>query len=155
MSLAYSGYSAAILLAICLAVSPFSQNFPTILLPRILNRHKREFGLSSFFYAALHVLSYFMRKVLKMGFFEWKSLLRLYLIPGEIAFLVLLTLALTSDPFWIKKLGWQKWKSIHRTVYIAEAGIFLHLCLNSSQKAFWGFAIFLPLFILQRLRLQK
>lgn len=154
-TLAISGYSAAALLAISLALSPMHKHLPTSPFFGILNRHKREIGLSAFFYAAMHVFSYFMKGLIKKGTIEWIYLIHPVIIPGEIAFIILSLLALTSFNYWIKKLTWQRWKSLHRTVYIAEAAVFLHMGLQFGIVSIWGCLIFIPLFVCQRLRLNN
>lgn len=152
-TIAISGYSAAALLAISLALSPLHKHLPTAQFFGILNRRKKEIGLSSFFYAAIHVLSYFVKDTIKKGSIEWIYMIHPVIIPGEIAFVILSLLALTSFNYWVKKLTWQRWKSLHRTVYVAEAAVFLHMGLQFGIVSIWGCLIFIPLFVCQRLRL--
>jgi methionine sulfoxide reductase heme-binding subunit len=154
-SVAITGYSAAVLLAISLALSPLHKHLPSSQFFAILNRHKREIGLSAFFYAAFHVLSYFVKEYIKNGTIDWFYLLHPVLLPGETALIILSLLALTSYDYWIKRLTWRRWKSLHRTVYIAEAAVFLHMGLQFGVVSIWGCLIFIPLFVCQRLRLQQ
>jgi DMSO/TMAO reductase YedYZ heme-binding membrane subunit len=127
-TIAISGYSAAALLAISLALSPLHKHLPT-----------------SQFFAILN----------KKGSIEWIYLIHPVIILGEIAFIILSLLALTSFNYWVKKLTWQRWKSLHRTVYIAEAAVFLHMGLQFGIVSIWGCLIFIPLFVCQRLRLNN
>ncbi|HEY5235556.1 MAG TPA: ferric reductase-like transmembrane domain-containing protein, partial [Rhabdochlamydiaceae bacterium] len=136
-------------------LSPMHKHLPTSQFFAILNRHKREIGLSAFFYAAIHVLSYFVKDTIKKGSIEWIYLLHPVILPGELAFIILSMLALTSFNYWVKKLTWQRWKSLHRTVYIAEAAVFLHMGLQFGIVSIWGCLIFIPLLICQRLRLHN
>ncbi len=151
-ALGVCGYSAAVLLAICLIVSPLHKSFPSIQVFSHLNRRKKELGLSAFFYAFLHASSFFIKKNISKGSLPWEYLLHPVIIPGLIALIILLVLALTSDDYWIKKLTWKKWKSIHRTVYLAQAAVFLHMAFQGGKVLVWGCLIFIPLFIFQRLR---
>lgn len=152
-SLVFCGYTAASLLALCLSVAPMHKHLPQSRLLTVLNQRKREIGLSAFFYALIHAFSYFMKKYITSSQLPWNNLLHPIILPGLLALTILLILALTSFNFWIKKLTWKRWKALHRTVYIAEAAVFLHMLLQGGTVAIWGSLIFIPLFICQRLRL--
>lgn len=154
-SLYIGGYSAAILLAICLMLTPFTRVFSSIELFKILNRHKREIGLSCFFYAVIHVFSYFIKRSLKYGMLLWKTLLDPMVIPGEIAFFILFLMAITSNNYFVNKMQWKNWKNLHRFVYLAESFVFLHMFLQGDGVRLWAFVIFIPLVIFQFLRWQK
>lgn len=135
-SLFWSGYTAVSLLALCLG----------------LRRFKKTIGLASFFYALLHMNSYFIKKVLKTGAFPWMFLVHPIIIFGELAFLILLAMALTSNRFSVDRLGRQGWKRLHRTVYLAEGFIFIHMVLQGGTVRLWAFIIFVPLITLQVIR---
>lgn len=154
-SLVISGYTAASLLAICLSLAPLHKNFPSIRPFNLLNRRKREIGLSVFFYAVFHASSFFMYKFVSEGSLPWIYLLHPVIIPGLVALIILLLLALTSNDISVKKLTYHKWKSFQRMIYIVEACVFLHMLLQPVTVLVWGCLIFIPLFILQRLRLNK
>lgn len=154
-SLVVCGYTAAGLLAITLCVAPMHKHLPQSRLFTVLNRYKREIGLSAFFYAVIHASSYFMKKYVASGQLPWSNLLHPVILPGLLALAILLILALTSFNYWVKKLTWKRWKTLHRTVYIAEAAVFLHMVLQGGIVAVWGCLIFIPLFICQRLRLNR
>ena len=154
-SLVICGYTAAGLLALTLCAAPMHKHLPQSHLFTVLNQRKREIGLSSFFYAVIHAFSYFIKKSITTGQLPWKFLLHPVILPGILALVILLILALTSFNYWIKKLTWTKWKTLHRAVYIAEAAVFLHMVLRGGMVAIWGSLIFIPLLICQRLRLNR
>ncbi|MBS0605103.1 MAG: ferric reductase-like transmembrane domain-containing protein [Verrucomicrobia bacterium] len=154
-SLLISAYSAVSLLVLTLAFAPLSKHFPSVPLLLILNRHKRETGLCCFFYADIHVSSYYIRKVLKMGSFNWDVLLHPMILAGETALLILILLALTSNDFSIRKMQYSNWKSLHRFIYLAEAAVFTHMALKGGIVLFWGLALFIPLAALQLYRRKK
>src|SRR6266480_7446556 len=79
-SLVYSGYTAAVLLALCLAARPLSRHLPRVQLFHIMNRFKREIGLASFYYVLIHLVSAMIKGVLKRGFFPWEMFIRPYVI---------------------------------------------------------------------------
>ncbi len=154
-SLVIAGYTASILLALCLMLSPLHKNFPSLRVFNFLNRRKREIGLAVFFYACIHALSYFLRKYTATRTFEWIYLLHPIIIPGEIAFLIFFFLSITSNNFSIQWLGWKKWKSLHRLIYIAEGAVFVHMLLQKGTVLIFGCVIFALLFSIQRLRLRQ
>jgi methionine sulfoxide reductase heme-binding subunit len=145
------GYSAASLLVICLVSSPLKKSFPAVQFFLDLSRRKKQTGLAAFCYALLHASAYFIKKKISTGFFPWDSLLHLEILPGLIALTILTIMALTSDDYWIRKLG-KRWKSLHRTVYIAEACVFLHMAFQGGNVLMWGCLLFVPLLFFQRLR---
>ncbi len=148
--LVISGYSSAALLVFCLALAPLARHFPRL---KPCMRYRREIGLISFYFALVHVGSYFVKKTLKTGHFPWKVFWKPMVIPGEMAFLILLVLALTSNRYSIRKLGGAQWKSLHRTVYLAQLGIFAHMAFQGEEVWWWAIALFLPLIIAQRYHL--
>lgn len=154
-SLTIFGFSAVALLALTLSFAPLSKHFPKVRLFFILNAHKRETGLSCFYYAVLHVFSYFLKKILKTGTFPWEALLHPFIIAGETALFILVPLALTSNDWSIRAFGWRGWKSIHRWIYVAEAAVFIHLLLQGGIIRILAIAIFIPVLAIQVLRRKK
>ena len=87
-------------------------------LARILDL-RRTLGLYAFSYATLH----FLNLVGLDYMFDFKSLWRdigekRYILAGFPAYLILLTLAITSTADWKRRLG-KNWKRVHRLVYVA------------------------------------
>jgi sulfoxide reductase heme-binding subunit YedZ len=134
-----AGYSALILLSICLTLRPLGCS----------KRYQREIGLAAFAYACLHLSSYLVYKWLKKGEIPWKAFLDPILLAGSLAFLILFAMAITSNQISVKKLGWQRWKNLHRLVYLAEAAIFMHMLLQGGEVLMWALVIFIPLVALQ------
>ena len=83
-------------------------------------RYRRTVGLFAFFYACLHLATY-------AGvdqFFDWKAIAedvvkRPFITVGFAAFLLLVPLALTSTDAAVRRLGFVRWKRLHRLVYVA------------------------------------
>jgi len=85
--------------------------------------HRRMIGLFAFFYAFLHLSTY----VGVDQFFDWKAIVadvvkRPFITVGMAAFLLLVPLALTSTDRWVRRLGYVRWKRLHRLVYLV--GVF-------------------------------
>jgi methionine sulfoxide reductase heme-binding subunit len=90
-------------------------------------RVRRMLGLFAFFYASLHLLTY-------VGIdqqLDWPVLWgdvtqRKFMIVGFLAFLCLLPLAWTSTDASVRRLGFQRWKSLHRLAYLAGVLAVVH-----------------------------
>ncbi len=154
-SLMISGYTAVGSFVFCLALNPLATLFPTLDLLKVLNRRRREIGLTSFNYACIHFLSYLTKKGLKTGEIPWKTLLKPMVLPAVGALFFLFIIAFVSNDYAIRRLGYTKWKKIQQLAYLVEVLIFLHLVQQSGIVFFWAFALFIPLLILQWVRFRK
>ena len=92
---------------------------------------RRMLGLYVFFYACLHVVTYFWLD----QFFDWPAIVkdiikRPFITVGFFAFVLLIPLAVTSTNAMVKRLGGRRWQLLHRLVYvIAIAGVVHYLWL--------------------------
>ena len=90
-------------------------------------RIRRMLGLFAFFYASLHLLTY-------VGIdqqLDWPVLWgdvtqRKFMIVGFLAFLCLAPLAWTSTDASVRRLGFKRWKSLHRLAYVAGVLAVVH-----------------------------
>ena len=88
---------------------------------------RRMLGLFAVFYASLHLLTY-------VGIdqqLDWPVLWgdvtqRKFMIVGFLAFLCLLPLAWTSTDASVRRLGFQRWKALHRLAYVAGVLAVVH-----------------------------
>jgi sulfoxide reductase heme-binding subunit YedZ len=90
-------------------------------------RLRRMLGLFAFFYACLHFTTY----VAVDQRFDWPVLWadvtkRKFMVVGFGAFLLLLPLALTSTDASVRRLGFRRWKALHRLVYLAAVLAVVH-----------------------------
>jgi sulfoxide reductase heme-binding subunit YedZ len=90
-------------------------------------RLRRVLGVTAFAYALLHFLFY----VGVDKFFDWATISkdltkRPFLMVGFAAILCLAPLAITSTDGWVKRLGFRRWKLVHRLVYLAAALAVVH-----------------------------
>src|SRR3989337_1488289 len=89
-------------------------------------RVRRALGLYAFLYASFHLLIFigldyqFDPDLLIEAIFEKK-----YALVGFSAFLILLSLAITSTRGWMKRLG-RKWTRLYRYVYLAGVLVVVH-----------------------------
>jgi len=91
-----------------------------------LIRLRRMLGLFAFFYACLHVSTWFILD----WFFDFASMAsdivdRPFITLGMTTFLLLLPLAVTSTAGMIRRLG-RRWQQLHRLVYLAAFTAVVH-----------------------------
>ena len=142
------------MLGITLAISPLRMltGMPVLL------RFRRMLGLFSFFYASLHFLTYIWLD----QYFDWPFIVEdiiehPYVIVGFCAFLILLSLAITSPKQMVRKLG-KNWKKLHRLVYPAAFLGCLHyiwLVKSDIREPLLYFGIFTLLMLLRLRGVQK
>ena len=101
----------------CLAITPLRRSFGINLL-----RYRRQIGLLSFYYVALHLTTYIvLDQGLDFGAIVADILKRPYITIGMAAFVILVPLAVTSNNASIRRLGSQFWVRLHKLVYAAIA----------------------------------
>ena len=83
-------------------------------------RVRKMVGLFAFFYGALHLVTY---AALDQGFdlddIGADIVKRKFITVGFAAFMTLVPLAVTSTDRAVKRLGFRRWKRLHRLVYVA------------------------------------
>lgn len=143
------GYLALVFLVASLACTPLKSltgwTWPI--------RIRRMLGLFAAFYAALHLSTY----VAIDQQFDWAVLWedvtqRRFIIVGFTAFLLLLPLALTSNEASVRRLGFPRWKALHRLAYAAAALAVVHFIwrvkLDLRVPLIWA-AVLSGLFVLR------
>jgi sulfoxide reductase heme-binding subunit YedZ len=122
-------------------------------------RLRRMLGLEAFVYASLHFLTYFAVD----QFFDfgeiWKDIVkRKFITLGLAAFVMLIPLALTSTDPMVKRLGFPRWKRLHRLVYLAATCGVIHFAWRVKsdlrQPILFGFvlAVLLMVRVVERAR---
>lgn len=117
------GLVALVLLVAALACTPakilFGWTWPF--------RIRRMLGLLAFLYAALHVATYVGLDQVFDWAAIWKDVTkRKFIFVGAAAFALLVPLALTSTDASVRRLGFARWKLLHRLAYVAPALGVLH-----------------------------
>lgn len=88
---------------------------------------RRALGVTCFVYALLHFLLYiatylgFSLQALAEDLYK-----RPYIIVGSLAFLLALTMAVTSNNYSVRKLG-RRWGKIHRGIYVMAVLVCIHI----------------------------
>ncbi|HEY2030113.1 MAG TPA: protein-methionine-sulfoxide reductase heme-binding subunit MsrQ [Myxococcales bacterium] len=121
------GYIAFVFLAMTLACTPlqivFKLKWP-ILLRKLL-------GDFCFFYACLHLSTYVvLDQGLSLPDLVQDVLKHKFIFLGMAAWLLMLPLAVTSTSGWQKRLGFRRWKRLHRVVYLCGGLAALHFFLR-------------------------
>jgi sulfoxide reductase heme-binding subunit YedZ len=91
-------------------------------------------GLFAFFYALLHAATYSLvdqRGNLRAIFADVTK--RPFIIAGFAAFLILIPLAATSTANAVRRLGFVRWKRLHRLVYLAGGLAVVHFVLRVKK----------------------
>lgn len=117
-----TGLTALSFLAISLTVTPLRRltGWNEII------RLRRMLGLFAFFYACLHMLTWFVIDL----FFDFSRgaediVKRPFITIGMATFLMLLPLAITSNAAMIRRLG-KRWTQLHRLAYVAAITAVIH-----------------------------
>ncbi len=118
-----TGEFAARFLILALMATPLAMLLRGWRGPRWLRKRRRYLGVAAFGYAAAHTAFY----LVDMGAaaFVSEEILSLAIWTGWLAFLIFVPLAVTSTDRWVRTLG-KRWKTLHRTVYIAAVLTLLH-----------------------------
>jgi sulfoxide reductase heme-binding subunit YedZ len=172
----FTGDWALWLLLVTLAVTPVRRLSPSL---AWLIRFRRILGLYAFFYATLHLLTYvFLFSGYDMaaaidGLRRWHVMEPLWqlkiVLPGMLddaekrkfiqvglaAWLLLLTLALTSTKAAIRTMGGWWWQGLHRVIYVAAALAVIHYwwLVKTGVRTPWKVTAVLTVLLLWRVGL--
>lgn len=121
------GLVALVLLVFALALTPlrifFKWGWPI--------RIRRWVGNLAFLYAALHFLTYVvLDQGLNLPTLVEDVTERPFILVGLLALLLLIPLAVTSTDAMVKRLGYVRWKRLHRLAYLATGLGALHFFLR-------------------------
>ncbi|TMA26530.1 MAG: sulfoxide reductase heme-binding subunit YedZ [Deltaproteobacteria bacterium] len=152
------GLDAFVLLVLTLACTPaqilFKVNWPI--------RIRKLLGDFCFFYACLHLLTYAgLDQGLAFGEIGRDIVKRPFITLGVTTWVLLLPLAVTSTQGWQRRLGYRRWKGLHRLVYLAGVLACVHFLWRFKTALFepllWSgvVALLLGIRIVSRLRLQS
>jgi methionine sulfoxide reductase heme-binding subunit len=146
------GLTALVFLVGCLACTPVREVFDW---PWAVGL-RRMLGNFAFFYALLHAATYSLldqRGNLRAILADVTK--RPFIIAGFGAFLILIPLAATSTAAAVQRLGFKRWKRLHRLVYLAGALAAVHFILRVKKDVREPavYAVLLGVFLLTRVAL--
>ena len=127
-----SGDWAAWLLLVALAVTPLRLAFRRAPWTLWLLKRRRDFGVASFIYAAIHTAIYlFARSSLATVLEQAKGM---DMLTGWVALAIFVPLAVTSNDRSIRAMK-RGWKRLHRWVHPAAVLVFVHWALTAFDPA--------------------
>ena len=148
----FTGTAALVTLLLSLAMSPLRRL--TGVNPLI--RLRKPIGLWSFAYACLHFSCYLVfDQSLDLSEILHDITKRPYITVGFTAWLILLSLALTSFAWAIRKLGGKRWNALHRLVYVAAAGGVIHYLWSVKRDVSVPTALGVVLIVLLAARIER
>ena len=111
-----------------------------------LIRVRRLIGLTAFWYALLHFLSYLVfDQSLSVSDIAVDIAKHPWVLFGFAAFLMLLPLAITSTKSWVRRLGGKRWQRLHRLIYLAAAAGLVHyfwlVKKDVTDPIYWAVAL--------------
>lgn len=116
-------------------------------------RVRRMLGLFAFAYGCLHVAFYVaVDQGLDLGLVVEDVTKRRFQAIGMLALLLLAPLAVTSTDRWVRRLGYARWKRLHRLVYAAAVLGAIHFIwrVKADLRRPAAFAIVLGALLLAR-----
>lgn len=133
------GHWALRLLLLTLALTPLQRGLGW----NFLAPWRRRIGLAAFFYAVAHLLAWaVLDQGLLLAAIGADILKRPYIGLGLGAVLLMLPLAITSTQRAIRRLGWKRWKGLHRLVYpaaiLAVAHFFVLIKADYTEPLIYG-----------------
>ena len=100
-----------------------------------ISRFRRMLGLYTFYYATFHLGTYLIGWIeLDLIVFLEDIYKRPFIYIGLATWAILLTLAISS-PKWVVKLLKQRWVLLHKLVFVAILGAWVHLWMQSRASA--------------------
>ncbi len=122
------------LLGACI-IGPLAAVFPRLPLKAVLLSARRAVGVGAFVFAVLHAACYLGPTLSQ----DWRRMFApgtlwvAGLAGGALALLDLSLLAWTSRDQVVKAMGGERWKKLHRTVYVVTPVVFLHALLVGAD----------------------
>jgi len=116
-------------------------------------RYRRTIGLFAFFYAFLHFATYLgVDQFFDLHAIGADIVKRKFITIGFLAFLLLVPLAVTSTDRWVRRLGFVRWKQLHRLSYLAALCGVVHFIwrVKADLRQPLTFAAILALLLLVR-----
>ncbi len=129
-----TGVLTLVFLVVTLSVTPLRKMFGW----NSLVKYRRMLGLFSFFYGALHLLTYSVfDRGSSLSSIVGDVAQRPFIAIGMAAFFMLIPLAVTSTNGWIKRLGGKKWARLHKLTYVAAILGVVHFWMIVKSDIFY------------------
>jgi sulfoxide reductase heme-binding subunit YedZ len=127
------GRQTLVILCLVLAMPLLGRIAPQTRLPSLV-RHRRTMGLWAYAYSIIHVLAYLQFEHDLAWAAIWSDFWsRPFVTVGLVCLVAMSLLALTSNRWSMRKLG-QRWKSLHRLIWVIVLLAILHYALHKAGK---------------------
>jgi sulfoxide reductase heme-binding subunit YedZ len=127
------GRQTLVILCLVLAMPLLGRIAPQTRLPSLV-RHRRTMGLWAYAYSIIHVLAYLQFEHDLAWAAIWSDFWsRPCVTVGLVCLVPMSLLALTSNRWSMRKLG-QRWKSLHRLIWVIVLLAILHYALHKAGK---------------------
>lgn len=128
---AVTAFSATVILTLSFALGPLTHWVRRI---KRWRTYRKDFGLIGYVLACAHILISAWYVVDRDGPIAYSDAMSLAV--AAVSFAIFSMMALTSNSTWIRRLGYENWKALQRTGYVALVMLFLHIGML-SQGAFF------------------
>ncbi len=147
----FTGIGAFNLLLLTLLISPLAKQFKQ----SFLMKTRRLLGLYGFTYALFHLLNFLAFEIQFDGvLFIDEVIKRPYISIGMVAFILLLSLSVTSLTVLKKKMG-KNWQKLHNFSYLILLLVAVHFYWSVKSEVFTPLFYFILTFSLLSLRYTK
>lgn len=127
------GRQTLVILCLVLAMPLLGRIAPQTRLASLV-RHRRTMGLWAYAYSIIHVLAYLQFEHDLAWAAIWSDFWsRPFVTVGLVCLVAMSLLALTSNRWSMRKLG-QRWKSLHRLIWVIVLLAILHYALHKAGK---------------------
>ncbi len=127
------GRQTLVILCLVLAMPLLGRIAPQTRLASLV-RHRRTMGLWAYAYSIIHVLAYLQFEHDLAWAAIWSDFWsRPFVTVGLVCLVPMSLLALTSNRWSMRKLG-QRWKSLHRLIWVIVLLAILHYALHKAGK---------------------
>lgn len=145
--IAIAGYG---MIALSLAISPLIKIYPKSQLFQFIAVQRKGLGMAAFYTFLFHVIAQPLVHVQDDAGLEFVESQAGVIVFGIIAFTFMCLLALTSNKFSIKKMGFKNWKKLQRpAMNIVLWGTFIHIIFAEAYVNIAGFSIVIVLKLFQ------
>ena len=157
------GFIGLIYLYFALLATPLCKIFTRFRYRERYLHARRAIGVSAFYFSLLHFLVAFFGQLGGIGGLQFLSdRYGIALLLGFVALLILMAMALTSFDKVIDRMGFPRWKRLHRFIYIGGLAVLLHIIMLGSHYAYGSsivarltFIAVLLLFLLEAVRIDR
>lgn len=130
----YYALAAALMVYLALLVGPLLTVIPDLPGKKVLLRLRRSFGLSAFFFAVLHGGFALFKMLGGFSGLAYLSQINLFaVIMGIVNLFILTPLAATSFDAAVRWLGRDRWRRLHRLIYISGLLVVAHALLIGAD----------------------